>query len=121
MVLILNSQLSADEQSTPHVDSVAAELDLIVNCSRWGTAHHKHSEIHIDVSHSRQPLVKGERLVAAAGLNQLPGCTPAAARAAIPQTFSLRDGGRGGGGRAETAAWVTHSPLPRPSIPQTFS
>jgi hypothetical protein len=24
---------------------------------------HKNSEIHIDVSHSRQPLVKGERLV----------------------------------------------------------
>ena len=29
----------------------------------WGTRPRKNSEIHIDVSHSRQPLVKGERLV----------------------------------------------------------
>ena len=29
----------------------------------WGTSPRKNSEIHIDVSHSRQPLVKGERLV----------------------------------------------------------
>ena len=28
-----------------------------------GHKSHKNSEIHIDVSHSRQPLVKGERLV----------------------------------------------------------
>ena len=31
--------------------------------SGWGTSPRKNSEIHIDVSHSRQPLVKGERLV----------------------------------------------------------
>jgi hypothetical protein len=31
--------------------------------SHWGTRPRKNSEIHIDVSHSRQPLVKGERLV----------------------------------------------------------
>ena len=29
----------------------------------WGTSPHTNSEIHSDVSHSRQPLVKGERLV----------------------------------------------------------
>ena len=29
----------------------------------WGSRPRKNSEIHIDVSHSRQPLVKGERLV----------------------------------------------------------
>ena len=29
----------------------------------WGIKPRKNSEIHIDVSHSRQPLVKGERLV----------------------------------------------------------
>jgi hypothetical protein len=29
----------------------------------WGARPRKNSEIHIDVSHSRQPLVKGERLV----------------------------------------------------------
>ena len=29
----------------------------------WDMKSHKNSEIHIDVSHSRQPLVKGERLV----------------------------------------------------------
>jgi hypothetical protein len=29
----------------------------------WGTSPRKNSMIHIDVSHSRQPLVKGERLV----------------------------------------------------------
>ena len=35
--------------------------DATVMC--WDTKSHKNSEIHIDVSHSRQPLVKGERLV----------------------------------------------------------
>jgi hypothetical protein len=29
----------------------------------WGSGPRKNSGIHIDVSHSRQPLVKGERLV----------------------------------------------------------
>ena len=32
-------------------------------CVCWDMKPHKNLEIHIDVSHSRQPLVKGERLV----------------------------------------------------------
>jgi len=38
-----------------------ASTSLQKSC--WGTRPRKNSEIHIDVSHSRQPLVKGERLV----------------------------------------------------------
>ena len=37
--------------------------DLEACMEHWGTRPRKNSEIHIDVSHSRQPLVKGERLV----------------------------------------------------------
>jgi len=41
-----------------------AESPVDIHCDRhWGTRPRKNSEIHIDVSHSRQPLVKGERLV----------------------------------------------------------
>ena len=38
-----------------------ASTSLQKSC--WGTRPRKNSEIHIDVSHSRQPFVKGERLV----------------------------------------------------------
>ena len=41
----------------------AATAACAAQKSGWGTSPRKNLEIHIDVSHSRQPLVKGERLV----------------------------------------------------------
>ena len=50
--------LAAHSKSTTSFDA-----DEISGCSWLDIAVHKNWESHIDASHSRQPLVKGERLV----------------------------------------------------------
>ncbi len=55
----------------------------------WGTRPRKNSEIHIDVSHSRQPLVKGERLVRYEVNTVMPGLT----RGRRAPTFEPNDEG----------------------------
>jgi hypothetical protein len=51
---------TSSQRGRRHCDAQPQVL-LVLRC--WGTRPRKNSEIHIDVSHSRQPLVKGERLV----------------------------------------------------------